>query len=301
MGCNIGFTYPILLSVPSLAKAIFPVVLVWDLAGNLWIVMCVNYVVAIQYSPLHEDTQPLTSQSGEAQTGDISPATIGAVSEIDVTVSEGAESAAAEGCPRSLGNASQEGRSNRSAVHKSMTRSSSAFFAASALMEAGVVSSARTSEKNGVGLREILFKLFTNIPLVAMFVALLINKSGAHLPKPMHDILYNLGQPFNVLFFFLIGLNTVWLMIRPRLGLVAKIMLVRITIYAFLAAGIWSLPFLTDPAMRHGALFGLCCPVSGMVMSFVIDLGYNRGLQAALQTCTNVTSLAALWFLLSLF
>merc|ERR1719161_556806 len=297
-GCNIGFTYPILLSVPSLAKTIFPVVLVWDLAGNLWSVMVVNYVVGIQYSPLHEDSQPLTDQIGDHQTSANSPSTIGAVSEIDVSLEP--DSPGVEGCAGSHDNEAQDARNNRSAVCKSMTMSSSALFAASALMEAGVVSSAVTSQKRGVGLRKILFKLSTNIPFVVMLVALLINKSGAHVPKPMRDLLLSVGQPFNVLFFFLIGLNTVWLMIRPRLGLVAKIMMVRSTIYAFLAAGIWSLPFLTDPAMRHGALFALCCPVSGMSMSFVIDLGYSRGLQAAIQTCSNAISLAALWFLMSM-
>merc|ERR1719335_640637 len=129
-GCNIGFTYPILLSVPSLAETIFPVVLVWDLAGNLWCVMVVNYVVGIQYSPLHEDTQPLTDQISDHQTSENSPSTIGAVSEIDVSL--GPDSPGVEGCAGSHDNEAQDARSNRSAVSKSMIRSSSALFAASA-------------------------------------------------------------------------------------------------------------------------------------------------------------------------
>lgn len=293
MGCNIGFTYPILLSVPSLARTIFPVVLVWDLFGNLWIVMVVDYVVAIHFSPLGEDSQPLTTQTPEHQTSQISPSMVGAVSDNDVTLGDVAESADIEG---SRMTEVQEAASKRSPVRKSM----SALFAASALLEAGVVSSAPTPQRKGVGLRGILFKLMTNIPFVATFVALLINKCGSGLPNPVNDFLHTLGQPFSVMFFFLIGLNIVWLVIRPRLGEVAKMLVLRVSIHAFLAAGIWMSPFLPDPAMRHGALFGLCCPVSGMVMSYVIDLGYSRGLQAAIQTCTNAMSLVILWFLLSI-
>eukprot|EP00746_Dinoflagellata_sp_MGD_P007317 gnl/MRDRNA2_/MRDRNA2_114457_c0_seq1.p1 gnl/MRDRNA2_/MRDRNA2_114457_c0~~gnl/MRDRNA2_/MRDRNA2_114457_c0_seq1.p1 ORF type:complete len:416 (+),score=52.78 gnl/MRDRNA2_/MRDRNA2_114457_c0_seq1:110-1357(+) len=300
MGCNIGFTYPILLSVPSLARTVFPVVLVWDLCGNLWVVMVVDYIVAIQFSPLGEESQPLKDQNPEHQTSSVLPSTVGALSDNDVTLRDTAASADIEGgrMNEAPGGASQS--LPDSPLRKSM--SASAFFAESVILEAGVVShkSAPTPQRKHVGLRGILLKLMTNIPFVATLVALLINKSGSGLPTPVNDFLHNLGQPFSVLFFFLVGLNVIWSVIRPRLGEVAKMLVLRVCIHAFLAAGIWISPFLPDPAMRHGALFGLCCPVSGMVMSYVIDLGYSRGLQAAIQTCTNAVSLVILCGLLSM-
>lgn len=294
MGCNIGFTYPILLSVPSLAKTVFPVAVVWDLSGNVIVNLVVNYLAALHFSPLGEDIQPLCQPTckdsqaiAEGHSNEILPSTVGAVSGNDLHLDEAAD---VEGFPGSQINQTQDA-GDRISQHQPRE---------ACLIEAGMTSSAKGPTKKDITLRGFLSKLFTNIPFVAIIIALLINRCGTELPTPVDDFLHTLAQPFSVLFFFLIGLNMVWLTIRPRLGLVAQMLLFRITLNGFLAGVIWILPVLPDPAMRHGALFGLCCPVSGLVMSYAIDFGYNRGLQAAMQTCSNGASLVVLWVLLSM-
>lgn len=53
-------------------------------------------------------------------------------------------------------------------------------------------------------------------------------------------------------------------------------------------------------AARNAILFGICCPVSGMSMNWVIESGYDRTLQAAVTAVSNTVSLILLWIVLAL-
>jgi len=307
MGCNTGFTYPILLSVPRLANTIFPVVVIWDISGNMWVSMVIDYIVAIYFSPLDDDSQSLTEQTQQivaSQTNAlykvaVSPSTVGVMSDTGASLGKDTKSADAgdvEGVPGICINETQDLGSQPSPIRKSMA----APIAQSAMMEAGITSSTAPQKRKGLGLRVFVARLFTNLSFLAVLTAAIMNLSGVHFPTQANDFLQTAGQPFSVLFFFLLGLNMVWSVIRPRLGLVAWILLARMAIHAFLAAVIWNSQALPNATMRQGVIFGLCCPVPGMVMSYAIDLGYSRGLQAAVQTCSNATSLVVLWCLLSM-
>lgn len=50
--------------------------------------------------------------------------------------------------------------------------------------------------------------------------------------------------------------------------------------------------------LRKALLFGLCCPNSGMTLGYAIEFGYDRSLQAALSTSTNILSIVGLWAVL---
>eukprot|EP00931_Biecheleriopsis_adriatica_P028196 TRINITY_DN16853_c0_g1_i2.p1 TRINITY_DN16853_c0_g1~~TRINITY_DN16853_c0_g1_i2.p1 ORF type:complete len:329 (-),score=33.72 TRINITY_DN16853_c0_g1_i2:4-990(-) len=56
-GCNIGFTYPLVLASTHLAETVFPRLLLWDLCGNSPLVLFMNYIIAMKLAPVKNEEE----------------------------------------------------------------------------------------------------------------------------------------------------------------------------------------------------------------------------------------------------
>lgn len=271
LGNNIGYTYPLVLSVKGMADTVFPALIVWDVAGNAWVVLLINFLVAITYSPAPPQ-----------------------VAEESITVM------AQESRSQELTSAQRRGSAASSDASFHSTLPSLVGSAAMPAPEIEEASMAEAASKAPSTALRLLRGLRSNVGLISTLVAITMNFSGVRLPAYADEIVETLGQPFNVLFFFLVGLHLRWRVVRPHLRSVALIVACRLLTSVLLGALLWVLPILPDRFSRQAMLFAMCCPVSGMSMSYAMDFGYNRSMQAALTATTNVISLALLWCALNL-
>jgi len=143
-------------------------------------------------------------------------------------------------------------------------------------------------------------RTMTNAPLLAEVFALAVNLSGVQVPTSVDSVLEALGEPCSILLFVLVGMNLVWSSIKPQLGQVFKILAGRFLIVGPLTVALMYSGLLPTTVMRQACLFVMVCPVNGLGMSYTLDFGYNRSLQAALMATSNSVSFVALCLLIRL-
>eukprot|EP00931_Biecheleriopsis_adriatica_P028197 TRINITY_DN16853_c0_g1_i3.p1 TRINITY_DN16853_c0_g1~~TRINITY_DN16853_c0_g1_i3.p1 ORF type:complete len:456 (-),score=67.39 TRINITY_DN16853_c0_g1_i3:147-1514(-) len=332
-GCNIGFTYPLVLASTHLAETVFPRLLLWDLCGNSPLVLFMNYIIAMKLAPvkneeerrriLQESTQvPVEVIGATSDRGDQSEAKTSARPRLS---SKGhiEESKQQLPKPKEPEDKGEEAPVSRSQADKpvgastedelelstvqvdvpvredgsdSPPRSGSSRVLAEALSQSGGHTFIRGLwNLQGV---TMIKKVLTNLPFTGQLIGLVANLSGLKIPVMLDQLLESLGQPYSALFFVLLGLNLQWKAIRPKCAVILKISSVRVCMNGSLALLIWFLPLLSDKLSRKAAVLGLACPVGGISMSYVLEFGYNSSLQATVMAFTQILSFAALFILI---
>eukprot|EP00931_Biecheleriopsis_adriatica_P018738 TRINITY_DN13012_c0_g1_i1.p1 TRINITY_DN13012_c0_g1~~TRINITY_DN13012_c0_g1_i1.p1 ORF type:complete len:434 (+),score=89.91 TRINITY_DN13012_c0_g1_i1:90-1391(+) len=311
MGSNIASVYPFVLANEDLQNQVFSALVVWDMAGNSIIILLVNKLVAARCAPpdiQEEESSQMMSSSQTSSTGP--PAQVLGASEASQEARSRAcssignsQSAEEEGVqpeieveteppePKiSMGSVDGESLSARHGARRSTTLIiSNLVLASTGSLDLSCL------HKGGSLMKSCLSKTLSNVPLVAQVAALAINISGARLPEQVDEFVEILGQPYTVLFFLLIGLNLSWKVIRPRLRIVLLVLFYRLLLAGLLGTFVWLTPgVLPSVEARQAAVFGLVSPMSGLSMGYAIMYGYDRGLQAALNTASSLVSFAAL-------
>lgn len=313
MGNNIGFSYPLVLSIPAFRETLFPALVVWDLSGNAVVILIVNLLVASSLSP-KQTMEEIEERAGMTQAMDNMSPTLGgrtsskselpvdtagdkrgighSIEDIDIEVpGESADARQHNEAPNpssSLPPESPDSGANR--------RRSLHILGLSIKASAGVIDTFRLPalRESGAFTKTFILKIITNTQIAAICIAIVINLSGGVVPEVVDEFTELLGQPYSVLFFMLLGLNLLWAVIRPRLRMVFFIIAGRTLIAATLAVLFWLVPFMPNLAHRQAAVFGLLCPMSGVSMGYCISYGYDRQLQAALATTSNLMAFLAL-------
>jgi len=282
-GSNIGFTYPLLLAARGLPSGVFSAVVIWDLAGNAPVILVLNYVTAALMAPKGK-MQAVSEPTGDAEAG----------------VPSGAASADAPGLAKEAPCGGVGGP-----VCTSTSESGTPASPQQVELDFGVVPSVslgsrpRPCERLGAGV--MLWRIATNMPLLAEVLAVVVNVSGIRVPKSIDSLAEGLGQPFGVLLFLLIGVNLVWATVKPQLGRVFVVVVARLCVGGAIAAIVCGLGVLPEGPARQAALFALFCPISGLAMSYALDFGYDGSLQAALMVTSNMVSFVILWALIAFF
>lgn len=130
-------------------------------------------------------------------------------------------------------------------------------------------------------------RTITNAPLLAEVFALAVNLSGVQVPTSVDSVLEALGEPFSILLFVLVGMTLAWSSFKPQLGQVFKILAGRFLIFGPLTVALMYSGLLPTTVMRQACLFVMVCPDSGLGMSYTLDFGHNRSLQAPLMATSN--------------
>lgn len=323
LGANIGFMYPMILAAGDLAKDVFPPLVIWDIAGNTFVNFFLNSAVALMYSPLHESDgmhppDGLVDAIGIVPTG--SPSTYGRRSSASSQRTSQSETAAGStgGCelgtelgpelPIAVEAVGQDGELVATAGGEapmqslsSLNRVYSSFVLALAEGTEMFPSRLRAEgKKRAAIIRKILVHAATSPPLLAVFGALLANLQGWRFSPGTEGILDGMGEPFGCLFFIVVGLNLRIPSAQKAWRQLRLILVGRMVLNGLVLALIWGTDIVQQGPSRLAVTMALCCPVSGMVMSYVMDMGYDRSLQAAVTGITNIISLVLLYVLLSI-
>lgn len=328
LGCNIGFTYPLILSAGDIGKGVFPALVTWDLMGNSFLILLANAVVALAYSPLQQDEDGPTPDEADGRLTDAAgtPTAYGrrcvalaqaapqagivptGVGGYDFAADDNPESPSTE-AGNALGGLQAAAAIDESEAPGMQAMSLSSTLSLGRLHGSFLLALSGGSRKSpdrprvagkhrAPFFRKVLVTAATNVPLLAILAGLLVSCSGWRFSPGTDGVLEGMGEPFGCLFFVVVGLNLSLSSVQRAWRQLCLIIGGRTALHATMLGFIWATGVIPERHSRQAITLALCCPVPGLTMAYVLDFGYDRSLQASLTGITNLISLVLLYTIL---
>lgn len=309
-GFNIGFIFPLVLASRSLSEHVFPAVVVWDMSANVYVILVVNYFIARTHAPpkqTDDSALRLLDSADKEAFGAISPA-----DEDKLSVKQNSVKDISDEDIRTHTECEAD-------IRIEMTSTSSVDEPATVPAEMEVPQPSSSKPKymrpaqpqdpgsNQPSLRPVLIGLLTNPPLIAEAVALVLNLSGVRMAPFFNDLLWEMGQPYTLVLFVILGIN---LHVPPRstVAAVGRILMQRAAISVPTAILLWfAIPFPDTEEFlgyRQGMVLCVFTPCSSMALGYVMLFGYGslpRLVSVGVFTISCVVSFLTLFALIFAF
>jgi len=153
------------------------------------------------------------------------------------------------------------------------------------------------SEK--LNIKAIMKRVFSSVPLIILFLALIINLSGLILPLFLTDLLDILSRANMALTLLVLGIFVDFQFDKSYWKYVVRVLLTR---YGFGLLIGFILLFVLPFGLEFNALIlvGLVLPIGMSAIPFSVELGYDEKLTSMMVNLTNIISFGFIWVIVLL-
>lgn len=148
-------------------------------------------------------------------------------------------------------------------------------------------------------LKAIVKRVFSSVPLIALFIALVINLSGIILPTFFGDLLDILSRANMALTLLVLGIFIDFKFDKSHWKYIIKVLLTR---YGFgIVFGLILLFVLPFELEFNAVIFvGLILPIGMSAIPFSVEFGYNEKITSTMVNLTNIFSFILMWIIVLL-